>query len=59
MILSCSGVIGTCCSDGGLVVLIDMTRSVLNIIQIVVPILLTVWAAWGFLQMTINPDTKK
>ena len=58
MILSCSGTIGTCCSDGGLVVLIDMTRSVLNIIQIVVPILLTVWAAWGFLQMTINPDTK-
>ena len=58
MILSCSGTIGTCCTDGGLVVLIDMTRSVLNIIQIVVPILLTVWAAWGFLQMTINPDTK-
>ena len=59
MILSCSGTIGTCCTDGGLVVLIDMTRSVLNIIQIVVPILLTVWAAWSFLQMTINPDTKK
>ena len=58
MILSCSGSLGTCCTDGGLVVLIDMTRSVLNIIQIVVPILLTVWAAWGFLQMTINPDTK-
>lgn len=58
MILSCSGTLGTCCTDGGIVVLVDITRSILNIIQIVVPILLMVWASIGFMQMAMNPEMK-
>ena len=58
MILSCSGALGTCCNDGGMVLLLDVSRRVLNIIQIVIPILLIVWASLGFVQLVINPDEK-
>ncbi len=58
MILSCSGTLGTCCTDGGMVVLVDMTKRVFDIIQIVVPIILIIWATWGFVQLVMDPEAK-
>jgi len=58
MILSCSGTLGTCCTDGGIVVLVDMTKRVFDIIQIVIPILLIIWATWGFVQLVMDPEAK-
>ncbi|MBR2678428.1 MAG: C40 family peptidase [Bacilli bacterium] len=58
MILNCVGVLGTCCNDGGIVLLVDTSRKVLNIIQIVVPIILIIWATIGFIQLVMNPEEK-
>ncbi len=58
MILSCNGNLGTCCTDGGIVVLVDMTKRVFDIIQIVIPILLIIWATWGFVQLVMDPEAK-
>ena len=57
-ILSCSGTLGTCCSDGGLVVLIDTTRRVMTVIQIVVPILLLIGATIGLVKLVMDPEQK-
>ncbi|MBQ6497377.1 MAG: C40 family peptidase [Bacilli bacterium] len=57
-ILSCSGTLGTCCSDGGLVVLLDITRRVLNIIQLIVPLILIIGATIGLTKLVINPEEK-
>ena len=57
-ILSCSRTLGTCCSDGGLVVLLDITRRVLNIIQLIVPLILIIGATIGLTKLVINPEEK-
>ena len=58
-ILSCSGTLGTCCSDYGLVLIIDTARKVMEIIQMVVPIILIVWGTLELMKLVMNPDEKK
>ena len=57
-ILSCSEALGTCCGDNGLVLIIDTVRRVMNLIQLVVPILLIVWATFEFMKLVMDPDAK-
>lgn len=54
--LSCE--LGTCCGDPGIAVLLDSVRKIVNLIQIIVPILLMVMASIKFTQMVMNPDRK-
>lgn len=58
-ILACSEVLGTCCSDYGLVGILDILRQCLNLIQLIVPIILMVALAIQFTQLMANPDDKK
>lgn len=58
-ILVCSEVLGTCCSDYGLVGILDILRQCLNLIQLIVPIILMVALAIQFTQLMANPDDKK
>ncbi len=58
-ILDCSEALGTCCTDYGLLTILDITRQILDLIQLVVPILLMVALAIQFTQLLVNPDDKK
>jgi cell wall-associated NlpC family hydrolase len=57
-ILDCSSTLGTCCSDYGLVSILDITRKIFELIQLVTPILLILAATIQFVQLTINPELK-
>ena len=57
-ILSCSEALGTCCGDNGLVLIIDTVRRVMSLIQLVVPILLIVWATFEFMKLVMDPAAK-
>lgn len=41
-ILDCNSALGNCCNDIGLVSILDITRKILDFIQIIVPIILIV-----------------
>ena len=58
-ILYCSEALGTCCTDYGLLTLLDILRQILDLIQLVVPIILMVGLAIQFTQLLINPDDNK
>lgn len=57
-ILDCSSAIGACCTDYSLVTVLDITRKIFELIQIIVPIVLVVAGTIQFVQLTINPDLK-
>ena len=58
-ILACSATLGNCCSDPALAMVIETTRRVFEIIQIVVPIMLIVWASLEVMKMIVNPEEAK
>ena len=58
-ILECNDTLGTCCSDYGLVLALDAFRKVLNLIQIVVPIILIVMSCVELIKLVGNPEEKK
>ena len=58
-ILSCNNALGTCCSDYGLVTLLDIMRQVFDLIQLVVPILLLIMMTVQLIKLIANPDEKK
>lgn len=58
-ILECNGALGTCCSDFGIVQLINGFRTFLDGIQILGPIILIIMSVVQLLFMLINPDDKK
>ena len=58
-ILDCNEVLGTCCTDYGLLNILDIIRQVMDLMQLVVPILLMVALAIQFTQLLINPDDNK
>ena len=55
---SCSTTLGTCCNDAAIVSLVEIIRRIMNIIQLVVPILLIVYASIELTKMVLNPDEK-
>lgn len=58
-ILDCSEALGTCCDDFGLVLTLDSFRKVLNLIQLIAPIILIVWSCVGLITLINNPEDKK
>lgn len=58
-ILSCSQALGTCCTDYGLLTILDVLKQILDLIQLVVPIILMVALAIQFTQLLVNPDDDK
>jgi len=57
-ILSCNNALGSCCTDYGLVGVLNITRRILDLIQFIVPIVLIVAGTIQFIQLTINPELK-
>jgi len=57
-ILTCNNTLGTCCSDYGLVNILNIIHTVFVFIQIIVPILLLVMVVFQFTNLVINPDMK-
>lgn len=57
-ILSCSNDLGSCCSDYGLVSIIDIIRRVIETFQIIVPILLLTMLSVQLVKLVINPEEK-
>ena len=57
-ILSCSD-IGTCCSSYALANFLDLSRRIINIIQLFAPIVLISAAIFQLVKMILNPEDKK
>ena len=57
-ILDCSSSIGACCTDYSLVSVLDITRKIFELIQIIVPIVSVIAGTIQFVQLTINPELK-
>ena len=51
--------LGSCCSDYGMVSILDIIRQALELIQLIVPIILIVALVIQFTQMMANPENKK
>lgn len=58
-LLECNDTLGTCCDDFGLVLTLDAFRKVLNLIQIIVPIILIVLSCIELIRLIGNPEDKK
>ena len=58
-VLTCNNTLGTCCSDVGLVSLINIIKTFIEIIQVIVPIILIVSASIQLMTMMMNPDDPK
>jgi len=58
-ILDCNSTLGTCCKDYGLAKIISIYDSVFTMIQIIVPMVLMVMAAYQLLVLLIDPVDKK
>ncbi len=58
-ILECSSTLGNCCNDYGLITIIDITRKVFELIQLIVPILLMLMITVQLVKMVTNPEDKK
>ena len=57
-ILNCNEILGTCCTDYGLVAVLDIVRKFFMFFQMVVPILLIVGIAMQLIKLVMNPDEK-
>lgn len=58
-ILDCNSSLGNCCTDYGLVSIIDVTRKIFQLIQLIVPIILILMLTIQFVKMVMNPEDKK
>lgn len=54
----CNSDIGSCCSDPGLVSIIDITRKIMEIFQVIVPIVLLTMLTFQLTKLVMNPDEK-
>lgn len=57
-VLDCNTTLGTCCNDYALVSVLDTTRRIFELIQLIVPILLILMAVIQFVKLSINPEMK-
>lgn len=55
---TCSNDLGTCCTDPGLVNLLDIVTRIMDIFQIIVPIILLTMLIVQLLKLVINPEEK-
>ena len=57
-VLSCNSTVGNCCTNSALVAFMYVPKTIIEIIQIVVPIALIIAGTIQFVQLTINPELK-
>lgn len=57
-ILSCNTTLANCCSDPGIVLILDSMRKIMTLIQIIVPILLIIMASVTLTKLVIDPNRK-
>ena len=57
-ILNCNSDIGSCCNDAGLAALINVVRRVVELFQIIVPILLLTMLTFQLVKLVMNPEEK-
>lgn len=57
-ILDCSGTLATCCSNPALTSFLYVAKRIIDIIQIVLPMVLLIAGTIQFVQLTINPEMK-
>ena len=53
-LVTCSGELGNCCSDPGLVMVMETSRRIVGLIQIIAPILLLIMATIEFTKLMTN-----
>jgi len=58
-ILDCNQTLANCCSDYGIVNILSILKTILDLVQLFVPIILIIALAIQFTKMMINPDDKK
>ena len=56
---TCNAEFGNCCSDPALVPILSVVRNLLNLIQLIAPILLLCGATYHLIKMMQNPEDKK
>lgn len=57
-ILECNEVLGNCCNDYGLVMIIDVARKFFDVLQIIVPIILITMTIIHMVKLAANPEMK-
>jgi len=57
-ILDCSATLNNCCSSYAISNVLDITRKIFDLVQMLVPIVLILMATVQFVQLTINPELK-
>ena len=55
---TCSNILGTCCTSPGIVPLLSITRKIIDFIQLIIPILLIVYATIELTKLVVNPEEK-
>ena len=58
-ILACNDTLGTCCSDPALASIINIIKIVIEMVQVIAPVILIVMAAIQLSKMMLNPDDPK
>ena len=57
-VLDCNATLGNCCSSPTIASVLDITRKIFGLIQVIAPIILIVMATVQVLLLTINPEEK-
>lgn len=57
-ILDCNSDIGSCCSDPGMVSIIDIVRRLMDLFQLIVPIVLLTMLTFQLIKLVMNPEEK-
>ena len=50
---------GTTCQDITLLPILSVVKKIIFLIQIIIPIMLIIWATISFINLVVNPDDKK
>ena len=58
-ILDCNTNLGNCCSNRVIAAMIHPINNIINLIQVIVPIILLIMVSVNLTQLVINPDDKK
>ena len=57
-ILDCNSTIGSCCGNAAIVGVLDITRKIFSLLQIIVPMALIIGGTVQFVRLSINPEMK-
>lgn len=57
-ILDCNSDIGSCCSDAGMVYIIDIVRRIMDLFQLIIPIVLLTMLTFQLIKLVMNPEEK-